>query len=266
MVVNTSAPAPTITSFAASPTSVAPNGVVSLTAQFSGGTAIVTPGPYEIATTGGSINVTVTYGTTYTLTVTNADGVSVTRQVEVNTVPDPTISSFTANGNIDVNVVPGTQVTLRASYLNGTALITPGSISITSQGGGVGDAPTVTPSTTTTYVLTVTNTRNVSVHRSVTVHVITLPTITSFTRSPTGTVTPVTPKFGDHWSVSMEPKNHPPFSAETRFEIRPRGRPGLGPRPWISGDFSVIRALWRVRSISQSQRRIVRETSLAARY
>ena len=37
----------------------------------------------------------------------------------------------------------------------------------------------------------------------------------------------------------------------------------LEPRPWISGDFSVIRALWSVRSISQSQRRIVRETSLA---
>ena len=34
---------------------------------------------------------------------------------------------------------------------------------------------------------------------------------------------PRPPKFGDHWSVSMEPKNHPPLSAETRFEIRPRG-------------------------------------------
>ena len=146
-------------------------------------------GPYQIATTGGSTNVVVYSGTTYTLTVTNADGVTTTRQVTVNTVADPTISNFTASGD---NVVEGTQITLRATYLGGTALINPGSIEITSQGGGVGDAPTVTPSTTTTYTLTVTNTRSVSVQRSVTVNVHALPTITNFTRSPTGTVTPGT--------------------------------------------------------------------------
>ena len=84
-------------------------------------------------------------------------------------------------------------------------------------------------------------------------------------RATAAEIRPPRPKFGDHWSVSMEPKNHPPISAETRFEIRPRCRPGLEPCPWISGDFSIIRALWSVRSISQSQRRIVRETSLAAR-
>ena len=153
-------------------------------------------GPYQILTTGGSVTVVVYSGTTYTLTVTNTDTVTTTRTLFVNTVANPTISSFTANGNTEMNVAPNTSIMFRATFANGTALITSGAgspgISIVTQGGGVGDDPTVTPSTTTTYTLTVTNTRNVSIQRTVTVNVIGLPTITNFTRSPTGTVTPGT--------------------------------------------------------------------------
>jgi hypothetical protein len=64
-------------------------------------------------------------------------------------VPQPTITSFTANPTA---VTAGASAGLTGVFTNGTGVITPGNISATS-----GTAVSVTPSDTTTYTLTVTN-------------------------------------------------------------------------------------------------------------
>ncbi len=70
-------PAPMITSFVANPTSVGPGGSTNLTAVFTNGSGVITPGNLPIFS-GTPLSVSPTATTTYTLTVTNPIGSSTT--------------------------------------------------------------------------------------------------------------------------------------------------------------------------------------------
>jgi alpha-L-arabinofuranosidase len=88
----------------------------------------------------------------------------------------PYIASFTAGAN---NIEAGTSTTLTAVFGNGSGVITPGNISVTS-----GVAVTVTPASTTTYTLTVTGSSGTTPATLTTpIIVYPVPVITSFTAS-----------------------------------------------------------------------------------
>jgi hypothetical protein len=83
-VTGTSPTQPTITSFTANPAiaSGVSSASAALTANFTGGTAVITPGAIP-ATNGVPVEVTLTATTTYTLTVTNSVGAFVTSSATV---------------------------------------------------------------------------------------------------------------------------------------------------------------------------------------
>lgn len=78
--------APTITSFTAAATTIAIGGSVDLSAVFENGTAVIDNGAGSSITSGGSVTVSPTTKTTYTLTVTNTADVAVTKTVTVDVV------------------------------------------------------------------------------------------------------------------------------------------------------------------------------------
>jgi hypothetical protein len=168
-------PAPTITSFVASPTTITAGGSSSLTAVYANGTGVITPGNLP-APSGTPVNVSPTATTTYTLTVTNAAGTSATQTATITAVPAPSITSFAAS---PATITTGSSATLTGVFSGGTAVITPGNIAATN-----GTAFTVTPTATTTYTLTVTNAAGTAVTQTATVAVTTPPTITSFIANP----------------------------------------------------------------------------------
>jgi hypothetical protein len=172
-------PAPTITSFAALPTTIATGGSSSLTAVFANGTGVITPGNIAV-TSGTAVSVSPTATTTYTLTVTpTAGGTAITQTatVTVTTSTTPTISSFAAS---PTTITAGGSSSLTAIFAGGTGLITPGNIAVTS-----GVAVSVSPTTTTTYTLTVTPAVGAAITQTTGVTVDPAPTITSFVASPT---------------------------------------------------------------------------------
>ncbi len=75
-------PAPTITSFTASPTTITAGSSAALTGVFANGTGVITPGNLP-ATSGVAVTVSPTTTTTYTLTVTPASGTAVTATATV---------------------------------------------------------------------------------------------------------------------------------------------------------------------------------------
>jgi hypothetical protein len=157
--------APTIASFVATPTSVTAGSSASLTAVFANGAGIITPGNLAV-TSGVAVSVTPSVTTTYTLTVTNAAGTAVTQTVVVTvtgSVVAPSITSFVANPS---TITAGASSNLTGIFTNGTGVITPGNLAATS-----GVAVSVTPSATTTYTLTVTNTAGTAATQKVTVTV-----------------------------------------------------------------------------------------------
>ena len=171
--------APTITSFAANPATIAAGSSSQLTAVFSGGTgAITAPGGFSSAVTSGTpVNVSPTATTTYTLTVTPSVGAAITQTATVTVTPAAIITGFTAN---PTTIEAGSSSSLTAVFSGGTGVITPGNISVTS-----GTPVSVSPTTTTTYTLTVTPTTGTAVTATATVTVDPVPTITSFTANPT---------------------------------------------------------------------------------
>ncbi len=172
-----SAPAPSITSFVASPATITAGGSSSLTGIFVNGAGVITPGNLAV-TSGTPVSVSPATTTTYTLTVTPSSGVAVTQTVTVTVVAAPSITSFTAN---PATVAPGESSSLTAVFANGAGVITPGNLSVTS-----GTPVSVSPSATATYNLTVTNSAGSAVTQTVTVTVdSSLPWITSFTANPT---------------------------------------------------------------------------------
>ena len=155
-------PPPAITSFTAGASTITAGNSTTLTGVFSGGTGTVSPGVGAV-TSGMAVTVTPATTTTYTLTVTNSAGTSVTATATVTVVPPPTITSFTAGA---VAITPGNSTTLTPAFSNGTGSIDNNIGPVTS-----GPAVTVTPASTTTYTLTVTNAAQTSVTAAVTVAV-----------------------------------------------------------------------------------------------
>ena len=149
-------PPPSITSFTANPTSITNGSSATLTGVFANGTGIITPGNLP-AISGAAVTVSPTATTTYTLTVTPTSGTAVTAMamVTVNPAAAPTITSFIGS---PTTITTGSSATLTGVFANGTGVITPGNLAATS---GVG--VTVSPTTTTTYILTVTPTSGTAV-------------------------------------------------------------------------------------------------------
>ena len=173
------APLAYITSFSATPADITVGSSSSLTPVFGNGTGVITPGNLAV-TSGTAVSVTPSATTTYTLTVTPTSGVAATQTVTVTVsavIASPSITSFTAS---PATIAAGASSQLTPVFANGTGVITPGNIAVTS-----GTAVTVTPSANTTYTLTVTNSSSVFVTQTATVTVVPAPAITSFAASPT---------------------------------------------------------------------------------
>jgi hypothetical protein len=159
---------PSITSFGATPATIAAGTSSSLTGVFAGGTGVITPGNLA-ATSGTAVSVSPAVTTTYTLTVTPASGTAVTQTATVTVDPLPTIASFTS---APATIAAGGSASLTAVFANGTGVIAPGNLAVTS-----GTAVNVSPTTSTVYTLTVTppvgtaitQTATVSVQSAVTV-------------------------------------------------------------------------------------------------
>jgi len=158
-------PAPTISSFGATPGTINAGGSSSLLGVFAGGTGVITPGNLP-ATSGTAVSVSPTTTTTYTLTVTPpAGGTAPTLAVTVTVNPaqPPTITSFIA-GPPTISV--GGSTGLTAVFANGTGVITPGNFTATS-----GTAVSVSPTTTTIYTLTVTPPTGTAITQALTVFI-----------------------------------------------------------------------------------------------
>ncbi|MFP5250245.1 MAG: hypothetical protein ACLGP3_10510 [Acidobacteriota bacterium] len=170
-------PAPAIASFSANPATIAPGSSASLTAVFSNGSGVITPGNLAI-TSGASVSVSPTATTTYTLTVTGSTGSPATSTTTVTV--SPKITSFTAS---PTEIEAGSSATLTAVFAGGSGVITPGNISVTS-----GVAVSVSPAATTTYTLTVTGSSGTTpATQTAQVIVDPAPAITSFTAA-SGTI------------------------------------------------------------------------------
>lgn len=171
---------PTITSFVANPSSIHAGLSTTLIGNFGNGGGVITPGNL-IAASGSGVTVWPTGTTTYTLTVTNSYGAQTSHSATVTVVP-PSISSFTANPS---TITAGGSTQLLGSFADGTGVIIPGDVPVTS-----GNSISVTPDTTTVYTLIVTNEAGISDARSTTVQVVapSAPIITSFVASPTSII------------------------------------------------------------------------------
>ncbi|MBK9687026.1 MAG: hypothetical protein IPO65_04450 [Saprospiraceae bacterium] len=113
-------------------------------------------GPYTFAWSNGlgsgsSKSVSPATTTTYTVTTTDASGCSGTSQFTVTVDPLPVLTA----GN-DVSICNGQSVTLTVSASNGTPAYT---FAWSTPPGGTGTSKTVNPTTNTTYVITVTDSK-----------------------------------------------------------------------------------------------------------
>ena len=129
-----------ITSFVAAPPTIETGTSSSLTAVFSGGTGVISPGNISV-TSGTAVSVSPTTMTTYTLTVTPAAGTPVTATVTVNVDPAPAIASFVAN---PTTIEAGSSTSLTAVFSGGSGVINPGNITVVS-----GIPAQINPTTTT---------------------------------------------------------------------------------------------------------------------
>ncbi len=185
VLASTSTPArPVINSFSANPTSIAQGSSTLLSWSVTGATSLsISPGVGTVTGTSRSVSPTAT--TTYILSATNAGGTStssVTVAVRPSATPArPVINSFSANPTI---VTQGSSTLLSWSVTGATSLsISPGIGAVT------GTSRSVTPTATTTYILTATNAGGSSTS-SVTVAVRpsatpARPVINSFSANPT---------------------------------------------------------------------------------
>lgn len=165
VTVTPTATSPSITSFTAAPASITAGATSSLTAVFSGGTGVITPGNLPV-TSGAAISVSPSVTTTYTLTVSPSSGSAITRSVTVTVTPvvgAPTITSFTAT---PASIASGASSSLTAIFSGGAGMITPGNLAFTS-----GTAIKVSPAMTTTYTLTVTPASGSAITQTVTITV-----------------------------------------------------------------------------------------------
>ncbi len=168
--------APQITSFLTDKSLLSSGQSAQLTAVFSGGTGVVTPGNFSI-TSGTPLAVSPSASTTYTLTVNNSLGAQATSTLNVGVVAPAQLTSFTADQN---QLWLGQNTQLRAVFAGGTGVVAPGNLAITS-----GAALPISPTANTTYTLTVTNSARAIITANTSVNVETQPSlITSFTANP----------------------------------------------------------------------------------
>ena len=170
-------PAPAITTFVSIPSTITIGGSSNLTAVFSNGTGVITPGNLA-ATSSTPVSVSPTTTTTYTLTVTNSNGTAVTQTASVVVVPLPAITSFVATPAA-ITAGSGASSSLTAVFANGTGVITPGNLAVTS-----GTPVSVSPTTTTTYTLTVTPPTGTAITQTTTVIVQTSITVDQSSSGP----------------------------------------------------------------------------------
>lgn len=193
-----------ITSFTASPASISPGQVASLTPVFTNATSASINNGVGTVTSGVAYNVTPAATTTYTLTANGTGGpVTSTVTVTVNTGTPVSITSFTVAPTTITSL--GTVVLMSPVFANATsASINNGVGSVTS-----GVVYTAIPTSTTTYTLTANGiggpvTRSVTV----TVNIGTPVSITSFTATPStisvGQVATLTPVFTNATSASID--------------------------------------------------------------
>lgn len=147
--------APSITTFAASPTSITAGGASTLTWRVSRATSIaITPGEFTSIAANGSTSVSPSATTTYTLTATNRQKsakATTTVTVQTGSGSKPTISSFTAS---PASIASGGSSTLSWATAGATSVaITPGTFKSTSASGST----KVSPTASTSYTLTATN-------------------------------------------------------------------------------------------------------------
>jgi hypothetical protein len=151
MTPTATTPAPSITSFSATSSSITAGNSTMLTAIFSNGTGSIDNGVGTV-TSGTAVTVKPTVTTTYTLTVSGT-GTPATSKLTVTVTPaalPPSISSFTVG---TPSITAGASTTLTAVFSNGTGSVSNGVGAVTS-----GTPVTIIPSATTTYTLTVTGT------------------------------------------------------------------------------------------------------------
>ena len=158
-------------------------GVIALTTQPPGSTMPPITGPLVSGTayTTGNFNTAGTY--TFTLTVTNPLGVTASIPTSLAVYTAPTVQSFTAVGNVSgtSTITVGDKAKLTPIYSDGNGSVDNTIGSMTS-----GTNVDVSPTVTTTYLLTVTNPAGYPVTRSVTVTVVAAPIVTLSTNK-TGT-------------------------------------------------------------------------------
>jgi hypothetical protein len=149
-----------------------------LTATFSHGTGSIDHGVGAVTSLVAQSTGVLTTSTTFTLTVTDPAGDSVTQQAQVLVSPAPVITSFSAARS---TVSAGGATDLTAVFAGGTASVDQGF------GGILNNQPTSTGplSTTTTFTLTVTNSLGYPVTKQVVVTVVPLPSIDSFVAGKT---------------------------------------------------------------------------------
>jgi hypothetical protein len=87
VTVQPAAPAPTLTRFAADPTTIAAGQTATLTGVFANGMGVITPGFLLLPSSGQSVTVKPQATTTYTLTVVNPAGVQVAQTAVVTVTP-----------------------------------------------------------------------------------------------------------------------------------------------------------------------------------
>ena len=169
--------APTITSLSSSTARTRGVNLVTLTPVFANGTASIDNGVGTVIT-GQATSVALDTATTYTLTVTNGAGTTVTTSLDVAVVDAPIITAFTSSAS---TITLGDSVDLTADFTGGVLA----SINPLFRPVKANVATTVTPTKTTNYTLLVTNAAGTAATRSVVVTVVAVPTIAAFTSTST---------------------------------------------------------------------------------
>ena len=197
-----------IIQFTANPASIAAGQSSTLTWVVQNATSVsISPGPGAVNSASGSTSVTPTATTTYTLTAVGPGGtINATTTVTVTavTAASPQIVRFEAN---PLTIAPGQQSTLSWATNNATTVSINNGVGSVAANGSV----TVSPTQTTTYTLTATNSAGQSVTDPVTVTVSTgqIPQVVVFVANPQtiqpGTSTKLCWQVNNATSISIQP-------------------------------------------------------------
>jgi hypothetical protein len=164
-------PSPVISGFVATASILTVGESATITPTFRNGGGTIDNG-IGVVTSGNGISVSPAVDTTYTLTVSNSAGDSVTRQLEIRVVAPPEITGFAST---DAAITNGESTELTATFINGEGQIDGGVGAVSS-----GVPISIRPTENTVYTLSVTNEAGTTIAETVTVEVVQAPSITSF--------------------------------------------------------------------------------------